>query len=176
MTRIALLHRGAALLTLLFFANGCTTLQSVRRESLWGLDGFGRPGSGVAGPEGAAAAPQRSLVGSDGSDIPFSSNTRLVLDVGAPGGGERIERQYRLVDVNGERFRGIPTEPGLGPVVLQTPHIQAVHVRKFSVKKTVWLGVGITAAVLVSAVGWSIWAVTHASNATTTTSHHHDWD
>jgi hypothetical protein len=135
-----------ASLAIVLLSTGCTNVHRMPKSELTKLDGWRDDGKTMLEDIGGALRGEkkdiRRLIDDRGREHKFDRDTSLVLVL--PGGRELTE-SYIQVDVNAERFLGVPTERPGRPVTLPMEQIQGAGVRKFSLSDTLLLtgGVGI---------------------------------
>lgn len=136
-------------LAIALVATGCTTTHTIPKAELTRLNGWRDDGNSMLEDVGAALRGQRKdvrqLVDTRGRAHKFDKDTPLVflfLD-----GRERTET-FMQVDIDGQRFRGVPTDHPRQSVVIPLDRVQDAGIRRFSLGNTLLLTGGIGASTL----------------------------
>ena len=134
----------ASLTALLLTVTGCTTTYKIPKSELSRLDGWKGEETTMLQDIGSALRNERkdirSLHDTNGRQHPVTVDTPLVL---VPYQGEELVEKYVEVHVDEQRFRGVPRSALRGSVEVPMAQIDHAGVRKFSLGKTVLLGLGI---------------------------------
>jgi hypothetical protein len=143
--------RVRASFALLLAVTGCTTTYKVPRAELSRLDGW--VGSDMA-PRGDSRPPApeqrqdaRRLRDTEGRVHAFTEDTPLVI---FQRDGEVIDEKFLEVDIDGQRFRGVPEAAYRRVIEVPLNEVESAGVREFSLGKTVvfstTLALGLAAA------------------------------
>jgi hypothetical protein len=130
--------RVRASFALLLAVTGCTTTYKVPKTELMRLDGWGAPG--VRPREDSRLPPHREredvrrLRDLEGRERLFTGDTPLVI-VQRDGG--LIAEKFIEVEVDDQRFRGVPEAAYRRIIELPLEEIESAGVREFSLGKTV---------------------------------------
>jgi hypothetical protein len=139
-----------ASLAIALLTTGCTTTHTIPKAGLARLDGWRDDERTLLQDVGAALRGEREdvrqLIDTRGRAHEFDKDTPLVLFLQD---GREQTGTYRQVDVDAQRFRGVPTERPGRPVVVPLDQVDHAGIRRFSLSNTLLLTGGIAAGVLV---------------------------
>lgn len=142
-----------ASLAIALLTTGCSTTHTLPKAELTRLDGWRDDGNSMLEDMGAALRGERKdvrqLVDREGRAHKFTKDTPLVFF--REDGREQTDT-YMQVDVDAQRFRGVPTERPTRAVVVPLEEVEYAGVREFSLGKTLLLTGGIAAAVFTGLV------------------------
>lgn len=146
-----------ASLAILLFASGCSTTHTIPKSELTRLDGWKDEDTSLLQDVGAAFRGERKdvrqLIDVEGKAHKFNADTPLVLFLGDD---EEVENEYIQVSVDATRFHGIPGDSPGRPVTIPLNQVEHAGVREFSLGKTLLLGGGIAAGLLVGLITFGL--------------------
>lgn len=142
---------------LLLTLTGCTTTYRIPKAELTRLDGWKGQETSVLQDIGSALRNERkdirSLRDTSGNEHRFTVDTPLVL---VPYQGDEIVEKYVEVNVDEQRFQGVPRAAFRGNVEMPMDQLDHAGVRKFSPGKTVLLGTGVGGCLLLTLIVLSL--------------------
>lgn len=146
-----------ASLALLLTVTGCSTTYNIPKHELSRLDGWVHKDTTLLQDIESSLRNEprdvRRLRDDEGNEHVFNTDTPLVLE---KTDGDVITQKYVEVNVDGERFRGVP-QAALGRTVeVPLAEVGTAGVRKFSLGKTVLLGSGILLGLAAGLVGLAV--------------------